>query len=215
MGDVNDVLRAFSAVHVQRLTGLSARQLRSWDNIGFFRPEFAFDNRRSPHSRIYSFKDVIGLRVLSILRSEHRLSLTHLRQVAKELAQYTKTPWSDLVLYVLNGQVCFTEPETGRIRGVISGQYACIPLETVIDEVRQRAERLKSREPATIGHIARHRHIAHNAWVVAGTRIPVNAIRRFSDAGYSAQQIVNEYPMLTEADVTAALAHPLKLTKAA
>jgi uncharacterized protein (DUF433 family) len=49
--------------------------------------------------------------------------------------------------------------------------------------------------------------VSHNAWVVAGTRIPVAAIRRFKDAGYSVDQIIQEYPDLTPQDVEAALAH--------
>jgi DNA-binding transcriptional MerR regulator len=205
--DDTKVVRAFSADHVQRLTGLSAHQLRYWDKTGFFQPEMAFENRRSPYSRIYSFKDVVGLRVLSVLRHDHKVPLRHLREVAKELAEYSEAPWADLVLYVFNRQVHFREPETGRVRGVLSGQYVTVPLVSVMEDVGRKAEKLKQREPAQIGQIERHRFIARNAWVVAGTRIPVNAIRRFSEAGYSPEQIMREYPLLTENDVKAALAH--------
>jgi uncharacterized protein (DUF433 family) len=49
--------------------------------------------------------------------------------------------------------------------------------------------------------------VAHNAPVLAGTRIPVRAIKRFNEAGYSVAQILSEYPTLTESDVVAALAY--------
>ena len=123
-----NVVRAFGAEHVQRLTALSAGQLRYWDATGFFEPKWAYENRRSPHSQIYSFKDVVGLRVLSVLRRDHKVSLPHLREVASILSTYSDTPWADTVLYVLNKQVYFNEPETGHIRGVVTNQYVALPL---------------------------------------------------------------------------------------
>ena len=47
----------------------------------------------------------------------------------------------------------------------------------------------------------------NNAVVIAGTRIPVNTIKRFSDHGYSVEQIIKEYPTLTEVDIKAAIAY--------
>ena len=69
---MGDVIAALTADHVERLTGLSAGQLREWDKTGFFPPAYAFENRLSPYSRVYSFKDVVGLRTLSILRKTHQ-----------------------------------------------------------------------------------------------------------------------------------------------
>ncbi len=65
-----DVFHAFSADQVTKLTGLSKAQLHYWDETGFFSPRYAFENWRSPYSRIYSLKDVVGLRTLSVLRKE-------------------------------------------------------------------------------------------------------------------------------------------------
>src|SRR5271156_6700053 len=100
MTDSDNVISAFSADHVIRLTGLSRTQLRYWDATGFFRPRYAFENRRSPFSRIYSFQDVVGLRTLGILRRKHKIPLQHLRRIAKELTRHVKNPWSDTMLYV-------------------------------------------------------------------------------------------------------------------
>jgi len=41
--------------------------------------------------------------------------------------------------------------------------------------------------------------------VLAGTRVPVAAIRRVDAAGWSAERIVENYPGLTVRDVTVAL----------
>ena len=53
-------LLAFTAHHVQRLTGLSARQLGYWDRTGFFSPQHISLTRSHPFGRIYSFRDVVG-----------------------------------------------------------------------------------------------------------------------------------------------------------
>jgi uncharacterized protein (DUF433 family) len=55
----------------------------------------------------------------------------------------------------------------------------------------------------------------HNAWCVAGTRIPVSAIYNFTDAGYRPRQIVEQYPDLKLKDVREALNRRQKLTRAA
>jgi uncharacterized protein (DUF433 family) len=199
------VIRAFSAEHVERLTGLSAGQLRRWDAEGFFQPTYAYENRRSPYSRVYSFKDVVGLRVVSMLRHEHKISMQQLRKVAAHLHQHSSTPWADITLYVLNKEVQFREPATGKIRVVLSGQYVNIPLISVIEDMRQKSEELRKRRQEQFGAVERHRYVAHNAPVVAGTRIPIATIVRFANAGYAAKEIIREYPSLTAADIKAAL----------
>ena len=53
MTEEANVIRAFSADHVVRLTGLIHVQLRYWDRTGFFRPEYGPDSPRSPFGRVY------------------------------------------------------------------------------------------------------------------------------------------------------------------
>lgn len=205
--DRNDnVIRAFSADHVVRLTGLTKRQLNEWDQTGFFKPQYAHENRRSPYSRIYSFRDVAGLRVVSVLRNKYHVSMQHLRKVAEMLSKKDYAFWGQETLYVLNREVHFHEPETHRVRSIVKGQYAVpIPLEPIIGDVKKAADKLRERTTEKIGRIERHRLVMHNAFVIAGTRIPTGAIKRFKDAGYSADAILREYPSLTKADIEAAL----------
>jgi uncharacterized protein (DUF433 family) len=207
MADINDnVIRAFSADHVVRLTGLTKRQLREWDETSFFRPQYAHENRRSPFSRIYSFRDVVGLRVVSVLRNKYKVSMQHLRKVAEILSKKDYAFWGQEVLYVLNREVHFHEPITNLVRSVVGGQYAVpIPLEPIIGEMREAAAKLAERTTDKIGKVERHRLVMHNTPVIAGTRIPTGAIRRFREAGYSVDGILKEYPSLTKADVEAAL----------
>jgi len=206
MSDLDNVIAAFSAEQVERLTGLTKARLTSWDRTGFFAPSYADDDRRSPYSRIYSFRDVVGLRTLCRLRNEYHVSLQHLRQVAEKLSHLANDLWSSQVLYVWDKKVVFDETGTGRLREVVSGQYVNgLALEEVISDMRRAVDRLRRRNDDQIGEITRSRFVNHNAAVIAGTRIPVSAIREFADAGYTAQQIIEEYPDLTEQDVAAAL----------
>jgi DNA-binding transcriptional MerR regulator len=208
-----NVIRAFSEEHVVRLTGLSKSQLRYWDKTGFFAPSYS--KNRGPYGRVYSFRDVVGLRTLSVLRKQHKVSLQHLRRVAERLSYLGETLWAETTLYVLNKEVHFHEPETGKIRSAVSGQYAIISLVRIMNDISDRAETLKSRQKDRIGKIERSRYVAHNAWVVAGTRIPISAIKSFRDAGYSIGAIRREYPTLTAEDIHAALEHEEEASSAA
>ena len=206
ISEADTVIQALSVDHVVRLTGLTQTQLRYWDKIGFFQPALAVDNRRLPYSRVYSFKDVVGLRVISVLLHQHHVSLHHLKEVAAKLAQYSPDAWANIRLYVLNRRIQFEEPDTGQMRGVVDGQYAIAAMVDVIRDMREETAKLRVRTPEQVGILERHRHVAHHATVLGGTRIPVRVIQEFHDAGYSDAAILEEYPTLTEADIAAALA---------
>ena len=103
-------------------------------------------------------------------------------------------------------RVVFDDPEKDERVDVLSGQGILnIPLETVRAGVANRLTMLRQRDDAMVGIISQDRRVAHNARVIAGTRIPVRAIQAFAAAGYDMAGIIREYPTLTPADVTAAL----------
>jgi uncharacterized protein (DUF433 family) len=150
--------------------------------------------------------DVAALRVLAVLIHQHNVPLQHLRQVPARLGAMDNSAWARTTLYVFNRKVIFDDPDEGRQREVVSGQYMIgIPLETVVSDTRRDVQALSERSDDQVGKIEKHRRVSHNAAVVAGTRIPVRSIQAFADAGYSIAQIIEEYPTLTEADVRAAL----------
>jgi DNA-binding transcriptional MerR regulator len=78
------------------LTGLSARQLRYWDETEFFSPALLDEYKRRAFGRIYSFRDVVGLRTIAILRNLHRIPLQELRRVGAWLKDNHDEPWSRL-----------------------------------------------------------------------------------------------------------------------
>jgi DNA-binding transcriptional MerR regulator len=211
----DSVIRAFSADHVIGLTGLSKSQLRYWDQTGFFSPQYASEARHVPYRRIYSFKDVVGLRTLAVLRKDHGISLQHLRQVAEKLSDHDQSLWSEVKLYVLQKQVYFTEPGSDTAINTDGQLAAVVLLKDIMNDMAERVRKLRERAPDQIGRIDRHRYVVHNAWVIAGTRIPTRAIRNFRDAGCSIEKILKEYPVLTRQDVEAALEHEEQLAKSA
>jgi uncharacterized protein (DUF433 family) len=200
-------LIAFTTEHVCRLTGLSTRQVWYWNKTEFFSPALVDGYRSRAFSRIYSFRDVVGLRTIAILRKEHRTPLQELRRVGQWLKEEYETPWSSLRFGLGGRKVIFFDPTTGvatEPRG--QGQtLLAIALEPIANEMRTAARRLTERQADEVGQIVRNRYVVHNAWSVAGTRIPTEAIWNFHHAGYSSKAIIHEYPRLTAKDVAAAI----------
>ena len=206
--DISNVIAAFSEDQVERITGLNKGRLRYWARTDFFRPSFVEDNLRLAYSRFYSFKDIVALRTLEVLRIQHSVPLQHLRKVAEKLDHLKDELWTKTSLFVVSRRVIFQNPETGKPQEVVSGQYLLsIKLKKIISDTRNDVITLNQRSSDSIGKIRKHRSIARNAWSIAGTRITVGSIKRFHEDGYSVDQIVEEYPDLTGEDVHAALAH--------
>lgn len=204
--DSRNVIAAFTEDHVSRLTGISKRQLRSWDADSFFVPSMAYGDRSRPYSRLYSFRDVVSLKVLNELRNGSKVPLSHLKEVKEKLAHLGDDMWSKTTLYVLKKRVVFDNPETQEREEVVSGQGVLqIPLRVVTGNMQERVKALSRRDDAVVGKFDQRRGVAHNQLVFAGTRIPVRSVKAFADAGYSVSQIKKEYPTLTEGDIRAAI----------
>ena len=198
---------AFTIDHIRRLTGLSLRQIRYWDDNGFFSPTLVDGHRKRAFGRIYSFRDLVGLRTIAILRKQHKIPLQELRRVGEWLRVHHDSPWSSLRFAIAGRTVLFFDPATQiatELRG--EGQRVLdIALEPIAQEMRQAANRLRERQSDQIGQIVRNRYVVHNAWTLAGTRIPTTAIWNFHEAGYDTAAILKEYPRLTAQDVAAAI----------
>ena len=200
-------LLAFTAENVCRLTGLSGRQLSYWDATDFFSPELIDEYKRRAFGRIYSFRDVVGLRTIAVLRNVHRIPLQELRRVGEWLLAHHKAPWSSLRFALSGRTVVFSDPVTGKYVEAAGGGQAVIEidLEIIASDMRRAADGLRDRQKEQIGTVVRNRYVVHNAWVVAGTRIPTQAVWNFHKAGYTADAIIKEYPRLTPEDVRAAI----------
>ena len=93
------------------------------DRTKFFAPTYTDENPRSSFSRIYSFKDVVALRTLEMLRVQNGEPLQQLRRVAEKLAELGDELWTSTTLWVLNKTVVIQPSGDERPREVVSGQY--------------------------------------------------------------------------------------------
>lgn len=202
------VVAAFSEEQVERLTSISKSQLRYWDRTKFFSPSYGDDDRRRAYSRLYSFRDLVCLSVLNSLRNEAQVPLSHLRKVKERLADLGDDMWAKTTLYVLNRRVVFNNPTTKAREDVVTHQGVLpIPLIVVKGRMEEAVKRLWARGTGKVGTIEKLRNVVHNQPVIAGTRIPIRAIKNFYEAGYTVKRIIAEYPDLTEKDVQVALAY--------
>lgn len=200
-------LAAFTADNVCRLTGLSPRQIGYWAKTGFFSPTLLDEYGRRAFGRIYSFRDLVGLRTIAILRNEHGVPLQELRRAGAWLQSKHDAPWSSLKFALRGRKVVFYDPEYGvavEPRGA-GQEVLSIALEPIAAEMRNAAARLRERKDEQLGQLVRNRYVVHNAWVVAGTRIPTSAIWNYHEAGFNTDDIIKEYPRLTPEDVIAAI----------
>lgn len=211
------VLLAFTLDHASRATGVSERRIRYWDDTGVLSPSLVDDDRGGAYSRIYSFRDLVGLRTIAELRDRFGVSLQGLRAVGDRLRRHNDTPWSELRFYVSGQHLFFKDPETELLLSALKpGQIALIgtlDLVRVELETRRRANLLVERTEDQFGQLVQNRYVAGNRTVIAGTRIPTTAVWEFHEAGYDDEAILKEYPRLLPIDVKRAIQHERSLRK--
>lgn len=202
------VLLAFTLEQAARVTRISERRIRYWDETKIISPSLTH-NRSGAFGRIYSFRDLVGLRTIAELRDRFHVSLQNLRVVGERLRLHSDTPWSELRFYTSGKHLFFRDPETQLVlSAIVPGQAALVDslnLEAVALDTEKRAQELLSRSKKQEGEIVKNRYVFGNRPVIAGTRIPVQAIRDFHEAGYDLNSILREYPRLTQKDVQTAI----------
>jgi uncharacterized protein (DUF433 family) len=196
-------LLGFTVEQTARVTGLSVRQLRYWDTTGFFSPGF-MDKRLTP-LKLYTFRDLVGLRALAELR--RKVPLQELRKTATELAERHSTPWASLTLYVSGRRAFFEDTGAGALVAARPGRQIAFRIEMIriARDTQTAVDKMRQRTANDIGKIQQKRNVVHNEPVISGTRIPTAAIWNLHESGRDFSAIVSEYPRLTEDDIEAAI----------
>lgn len=199
-------IMAFTAQQTAKLSGISERMLKYWEDTNVFSPEYIAKRASGPFRRIYSFKDLVNLRTLAILRRKDGIKLSELRSASEYLREFSNSPWTELAIRVFGERLVFRNPKSGEwMRADGSGQLVMvIELEEVRRESEQAAKDLMHRGPEHFGEFTRNRYVMSNAWVFSGTRIPVTSILDLFDAHYSDNDVLDLYPTLTTTDLNAA-----------
>ncbi|HWG04453.1 MAG TPA: DUF433 domain-containing protein [Beijerinckiaceae bacterium] len=201
----NVIIAAFTEEETARLTGVSQRQLRYWASDDFFAPTIKTDDPAFPQVRLYNFRDLVCLKVLSTLRNEAKISFPELRRTKARLSHLGEDMWVKTTLYILGKRVVFDNPETGNREDMAGQGVLQIPLKVVTGKMEEAVRTMRERKSDAIGKITQKRGVAQNQPVIAGTKIPVRSIQTFHKAGYTNEQIREQYPTLTAEDIEAAI----------
>jgi len=202
--DASVEIQAFTADRAHALTGLSLRQLQYWDEKGFISPGLTARKGRG-RKRLYSFRDLVSLRVAGQLRALG-ISLQQIRKVHAYLRKLDyHQPLAQLRFWVSNDRLYFAEADTvraGRRPEQVLASYV-IPVGEIAHGLAGQIAKLRERRT---GEIERRRGTLGSQPVIKGTRVTVASIRRLAHDGASQAEILEMYPDLKPADVHAALA---------
>jgi uncharacterized protein (DUF433 family)/DNA-binding transcriptional MerR regulator len=194
---------AFTTDQVARLTGLSKRQLSHWRRTGFLGPSF------EGGTAFYSFRDLVGLRTVAMLRREG-VPLQELRKIGVWLEEKHESPWASMKFFLCGKTVYVDDPRTGARESRRPGKQLAIkafPMKAIVAETRTAIASDRKRPSSTLGNVEKRRGVLGSQNVVAGTRVRTAAIWDLHQAGYSPEQILQEYDSLEPSDIQAALSY--------
>lgn len=208
---VQDIERSWTTEQVLRITGVSKRRLAYWLDRGIIGADVD-EARGRGRVRLWSFANLVEVRVALWLRD--RISLQLIGKIVEHLRKRgIDQPLAELRFAVVDTgkpkrptDVVVQGPE-GAWETPLEGQVVLevvLPLERFADELRQASERDRAKRRQA-GRVERRRGRMGSAEVLAGTRVPVAAIRRLDAAGWTVERILDNYPGLTKRDVAAAL----------
>ncbi len=210
-----DPAPAFTSEQVMRVTGISKRKLNYWLDNGIISADID-EARGRGRVRLWSFQNLLEVRVALWLRD--RVSLQLLRKIVGSLRKRGfEMPLADLRLGVVESanprkraRIVF-QTESGEWEEVFEGGQLVLrltlPIKAMSDELAKAVER-DQRQRRRAGQIEKRRGRLGSEPVFAGTRIPVTAVQRMHDAGWTSKMILAEYPSLKPKDVRAAVSRP-------
>lgn len=130
--------QGFNAVAVRRLTGITYRQLDYWDTTGLVRPSVRGAAGKGSR-RVYSFQDVLEVRVISRLRALG-VPLPAIRKAVRYLARHFEAvtrPLAQLTL-VAEGRSILVKHEQRLIDATAGGQVVvAVPVAAIADELQK------------------------------------------------------------------------------
>jgi DNA-binding transcriptional MerR regulator len=205
MSPVARIPKVYTDEQAARLARISLTQIRYWDGTKFFEPSIGYEDRRVAYSRLYTFDDVVALRVLGELRNKHDVSLQHLRKV-RDKYQLEQSAWAEEEIFVHKKRVYF-KSERGTFVNSETEEETLpnIPIPRVTAEVAEDARVLGIRPDGAVGKKTQLAPVARKAEVFEGTRIPIDTVKEYISAGYSVDDILSDYPTLKEQDIKAAI----------
>jgi uncharacterized protein (DUF433 family) len=203
-GDRPKEFAAFATLaEASRVSGVSEQQIRAWHAAKILVPFLVRGASRGERTRLFDFVDLVSLRILAELRN--RVANDDLRKVQGALRERAQHEWTDLRFVVDDRRLIVWDDAANE--AMLESGATRIDVGRVASDLRREIERSRTRGPDVVGKIVRNPAVLGGAWVVAGTRIPTEAVWSFHEAGFDTEAIIEQYPRLTPDDVAASIAH--------
>lgn len=205
VGEPNEVQEQHLAVTrdaAARIAGLTQRQVDYWASTGLVEP--TVDTRVSPGRRVrlYGFVDLLSLLVAAELKNR-KVTLQHIRAIVGHLrSRGYSSPLTQLTFVTVGRHVYFMH-EDGSWEGDLRPDQVVIHEVLNLKPLRSRIAAGTRRDAALAGRVERRRGAMGSKPVLAGTRVPVDTVRRYLRAGRTVEQILESFPTLTAADIEA------------
>ena len=185
------------------IAGISPQRLRYWEKTDLIKPDIEREISSRNVVRLYSLSRLVELVVASELRHQG-VSLQHIRRIISHLRrQGYESPLREVRFALSGDQVLFQhgdgtwEDSRRPFQGVM---WQVIDLQAIRSRVQGRLQR----SGAHVGVVEKRRKVQASKPVFRGTRVPVEAVRRYLEAGKTTKEILDAFPSLTDEDVKAA-----------
>lgn len=138
-------MMGFTTTQVRALTGLSTRQINYFDQTGLLQPSLKSATGKGS-SRSYSFRDVIALKTIAVLRNKGGVSLQAIRTAVQYIQTIEGKMLSEVVLAVLGDDIVKIEKrDTEQMLSLVTslvkqpGQliYLFIDIASITEEVER------------------------------------------------------------------------------
>lgn len=188
------------------VSGVALPRLRFWRERGAFIPARVSDEPSRPYGELFDFGDLVALTAIG--RLEHEPTVDAVRSIHQWIRGHDVEA-AKAATVVSEGDVAHIVTPSDLQDGPASSDSSGVgvSLATVIDDLERVIAGWRMRNPKLVGKVGRAPDVVHNAWVVAGTRIPTRLIAELHGAGYEIDAIIAEYPHLHNEDVQAAIDH--------
>lgn len=188
------------------IAAITRQRLRYWEKTDLIKPDI--ERVISPRNvvRLYSVSRLVELVAASELRHQG-VSLQHIRGIISHLReQGYESPLRE-VRFALSGKRVLFQHDDGSwedsrrpFEGVM---WQVIDLHAIRSRVRGRLVRSDAHK----GVVEQRRKVQGSKPVFRGTRVPVEAVRGYREAGKTTSEILNAFPSLTEEDIRASEAN--------
>jgi uncharacterized protein (DUF433 family) len=152
--------------------------------------------------RLYSFLDLLALVVAAELITRG-VPLRRIQQIVGHLrSRGYDRPLSQLTYATIGNNVHF-QHDDGTWEGDLRPNQLVLREVLDLEPLRQRIVEGSRRDGDLAGKVERRRATMGSKPLLAGTRVPVDTVRRYLADGRSTDDILEAYPMLTVDDVEA------------